>query len=307
MSIQINTPAGKIIEEQLDSHLAEIQKQFSADALTFFGPLFYGAEGSIRDAVESIFNSQKGIKKTAGKKRPKLCVILETPGGYAEVAERIAGTLHKHFESVEFIVPDFAMSAGTILVISGDEIWMDYFSVLGPIDPQVEGPKGIRIPAHGYIIKYKELISKSRSGKITTAELQFLLEKFDPAELYRYEQEMELSVTLLKDWLVKYKFRNWDTTENRRRKVTISMKRKCAQFVGDQLNNTKLWHSHNRGISMEILRRDVKLKIRDFGEDESINKCVRGYHKLLTDYMAKLGTDSAVHVVGDFSPMRSSR
>jgi ClpP class serine protease len=116
------------------------------------------------------------------------------------VAERIAGTFHKHYDAVEFIVPNYAMSAGTILVMSGDEIWMDYFSVLGPIDPQILGPKG-GIPAHGYLIQYKRLVEKSRRGKITTAELQFLIEKFDPAELYQYEQEMNLSVTLLKLWL----------------------------------------------------------------------------------------------------------
>ncbi len=215
--------------------------------------------------------------------------------------------MHKHFEVVEFIVPDRAMSAGTILVMSGDEIWMDYFSVLGPIDPQVEGPKGELIPAHGYIVQYDRLIKKSEAGKITTAELQFLIQKFDPAELYRYEQEMELSVTLLKEWLVQYKFRRWDKTETRKLSVTPALKRKRAALVANRLNDIAKWHSHSRGISMDILRKDVSLKIKDFGENPSTNDCVRDYHKLLTDYMAKLSTPAAVHVVGSFSIMRSSR
>ena len=190
MSLDSITPGGRIIEEQLDSHLHKVETEFGSDALAFVGPLFIGADESIREAVEFIHNANRQNKPSGIKKRPKLSVILETPGGYGEVAERIADLLHKHYDAVEFIVPNYAMSAGTILVMSGDEIWMDYFSMLGPIDPQVQGPKGGSIPAHGYLIQYERLIEKSRRGKITTAELQFLMEKFDPAELYRYEQEM---------------------------------------------------------------------------------------------------------------------
>ena len=185
--------------------------------------------------------------------------------------------------------------------MSGDEIWMDYFSVLGPIDPQVEGPKGELIPAHGYLVQYQRLIEKSKKNKITTAELQFLVQKFDPAELYQYEQEMNMSVTLLRKWLVQYKFRNWNKTEGRQRKVTLKMKRKCAEKIAHNLNNTTKWHSHGRGISMEVLRRDVNLKIEDFGADEAKSKSIRDYYKLLADYMMKLNTRVAVHVIENFS------
>jgi membrane-bound ClpP family serine protease len=269
--------------------------------------LFFGVDETIRDAVEWIHRSPKRVKPNLIQKHPKLIVILDTAGGYTQVAERIADCLHKHFDAVEFVIPDRAMSAGTILAMSGDEIWMDYFSVLGPIDPQVQGPKGELIPAHGYLVQYQRLVEKSKKGKITTAELQFLVQKFDPAELYQYEQEMNLSVTLLKKWLVEYKFRNWDKTEGRRKKVTKAMKQKCAEGIAHNLNNTTKWHSHGRGISMEVLRRDVNLKIEDFGEDDAKSNSVREYYKLLTDYMAKLSTRVAVHVIENFSIMRTAR
>lgn len=304
------TPSGRIVEEQLDCHLRQVQKAFgdSADALAFVGPLYGGVDEAIRDAVEWIHRDEKhGKSHNNITKRPKLIVLLDTPGGYSQVAERIADCMHRHFDAVEFVIPNRAMSAGTILAMSGDEIWMDYFSILGPIDPQVEGPKGELIPAHGYLVQYKRLVDKSKQGKITTAELQFLVQKFDPAELYQYEQEMSLSVTLLRQWLVQYKFRNWDKTEGRKKKVTEKMKRECAEAVAHNLNNTLKWHSHGRGISMEVLRRDVKLKIEDFGGDCAKNNSIREYYKLLTDYMAKLGTRVAVHVIENFSIMRSAR
>ncbi len=302
------TPSGRIVEEQLDCHLRSVQKAFGdADALAFVGPLFFGVDETIRDAVEWIHKGVKRPRPNIIKKRPKLVVLLDTPGGYSQVAERIADCMHKHFDAVEFIIPNRAMSAGTILAMSGDEIWMDYFSALGPIDPQVEGPKGELIPAHGYLIQYKRLIEKSKQNKITTAELQFLIQKFDPAELYQYEQEMNLSVTLLRRWLVQYKFRNWKITQERHKNVTEKMKRRCAEAVAHNLNNTEKWHSHGRGISMDVLRKDVNLKIRDFGEDSAKNDSVREYYKLLTDYMGKLSTRVAVHVIENFSIMRSSR
>src|SRR5450830_493913 len=58
--------------------------------------------------------------------------LIETPGGLAEVAEEIVGLLRHRFSDVAFIIPNQAMSAGTILVMSGNDILMDYRSCLGP-------------------------------------------------------------------------------------------------------------------------------------------------------------------------------
>ncbi len=301
------TPSGRIVEEQLDCHLQAIEKAFGGDAIAFVGPLYFGVDEAIRDAVEWIHRGNRQNRKPTIQKRPKLIVLLDTSGGYSQVVERIADCMHKHFDAVEFIVPNRAMSAGTILAMAGDEIWMNYFAVLGPIDPQVEGPKGELIPAHGYLVQYERLIEKSKKNKITIAELQFLVQKFDPAELYQYEQEMNLSVTLLRKWLVQYKFRNWTRTESRGKKVTLKMKRKCAEAVAHNLNNTTKWHSHGRGISMDVLRQDVKLKILDFGNDGEKNDSVMEYYKLLADYMAKLGTRVAVHAVEKLDLLRSLR
>jgi hypothetical protein len=81
------------------------------------------------------------------------------------------------------------------------------------------------------------------------------------------------------------------------------MKRKQAEVIANILQDTKRWHSHSRGISMECLRRDVGLKIEDFGADDSRRESIREYCKLLSDYMTKLGLNAAVHVVGNFLPI----
>ena len=227
--------------------------------------------------------------------------MLETSGGYIEVTQRIADTLRRHYKHVEFIVPDYAMSAATILVMSGDVIRMDYFSVLGPIDPQVKKDGSDNyVPALGYLAQYDRLIEKSRKGTLTTAEMAFLIEKFDPAELYGYEQARNLSITLLKEWLVKYKFKDWKITETRKEKVTKVMKQERAEKIATLLNKTEKWHSHGRGINMNILRRDLKLKIDDFGENPNLNNSIRSYHKLMNDYTHRRGMSLSIHTRGHY-------
>lgn len=112
------TNSNLIIQQELDSSLDSIQQAMNADALVFCGPLVFGIDDFMREAIEQI-----------KKKRRKLVVILETAGGYIEAVQRMAETLRRHYKIVEYIVPNYAMSAGTVLTMSGDAIHMDYFSI----------------------------------------------------------------------------------------------------------------------------------------------------------------------------------
>ena len=81
--------------------------------------------------------------------------------------------------------------------MSGDNILMDYFSVLGPIDPQVQNKEGRLVAALGYLDKINELLLKSKNNEITQAEF-IILRDFDLAELRGYEQAKDLTIDLLK-------------------------------------------------------------------------------------------------------------
>ena len=221
-------------------------------------------------------------------------IILETNGGYIEVTERVVQTIRSHYSLVNFIIPSHAYSAGTVLAMSGDDIYMDYFSRLGPIDPQL--PKDDKmVPALGYLIQYERMIEKSKKGILTTAELAYFVEKCDPAELYMYEQARQLSITLLKEWLVDYKFKNWIKTETRGKKVTSAMKKARASAIARILNKTEYWHTHGRGISINVLREKLKLKINDFSKKENLNSKLKDYYNLLTDYMGRRGQMAIIH------------
>ncbi|HYA40604.1 MAG TPA: hypothetical protein VEF34_04845 [Syntrophobacteraceae bacterium] len=285
-----------IVEGELDEHLKKLEEKLQATVLAFLGPILYGVDKEIRDAVE-------GIGRV---KKEKLAVVLQTPGGYIEVVERMVNLFRSHFGFVDFIIPDHAMSAGTVLVMSGDTIYMDYFSVLGPIDPQVERPNSKDlIPALGYLAQYERLIKKSDEGTLSTAELHYLVERFDPAEMYQFEQIREQSIALLKDWLVKYKFRNWNTVSGR--SVTMRMKRNKAAFIARKLNDIGHWHSHQRGISKDVLINDLNLHIDDFGADPDLNLKIRSYDKLINDYMMRRGHVGVIHTYEHYIPLMEGR
>jgi Serine dehydrogenase proteinase len=273
--------ADRIIQGQLAARARALEKAVGGSVISYLGPMDEPADDFIKDAVEALRGGRR-------RRDPYLVVLLETYGGFITVAERISRIFRHHYRRVDFFVPTFAMSAGTVLVMSGDEIHMDYASTLGPIDPQIPR-EGRLVPALGYLEQYRRLVAKSAEGRLTGAELAYLIENFDPAELYQFEHEVQLSIVLLEEWLVRYKFKGWRVTQTTRTPVTPRMRRERAAEIGQKLNDIELWHSHVRGIPMEVLRRNLKLLIADFGDDPALADLVHDYFRLLSDYRIKRG------------------
>jgi ClpP class serine protease len=280
------TQVGAFVERQLDQLASRIEKAFSADVMAIFGPIYHGAEGQVRQAIE----------QHKGKRKPRLAVVLNTSGGVIEVVERMVNTIRHHYEEVVMIIPDMAMSAGTVFALSGDAIWMDYYSCLGPIDPQVESADKRYVPALSYLKQFDRLKAKS-AEELTAAEV-VLLQKLDLAELHSFEEAKKLSDTLLRDWLTRFKFKEWKNTETHKREVTEEMKQTRALQIAATLADCEHWHSHGRPISKDILVKELNLKIDDFGVDEAKSDAIGDYHEFLADYMIKMGAFHFVHTKG---------
>lgn len=285
--------ANPLIESELDGRLRAVSSLLEADMLALRGLMSSGLDDIVHRVMEDDEWRTKG--------REKIGIILTTDGGYVEVVHRIAETIRHHYSDVTFIVPDHAYSAGTILVMSGDQIFMDYYSRLGPIDPQVQ-TDGKFVPALGYLKQWERLLKKAEAGEITIAEIQLML-SFDQAELYMFEQARELSVELLKEWLAKYKFKNWTTTETRGDAVTDQMRSERAEEIARRLNETERWHSHGYGISLEVLQKEIQLKIEDYGTVPALKEAITSYHSLFEDFAHKNRLSGAIHVAGKFVPV----
>ena len=275
-------PLDDYIKSQLNKHLEKIENILDADAITIISPILPGLDIRVRDVVEDIKS-----KKNA------LVVIHDTPGGIVEVVERMVEAIRYFYPKVFFIIPDRAMSAGTIFALSGDRILMDFFSCLGPIDPQIE-KDGALVPALSYLNQFERLNKKAEDGKLTSAEYA-LLSKLDLGELYQFAQARELSIELLKKWLPKYKFKDWTITEGRKIDVTDKMREDRAEEIAAALNNHERWHSHGRGIVMKTLIEELNLRIEDYSKINGLGLTVREYYELLRDYIVREKMSSFVH------------
>lgn len=268
-------PVDNRVKADLDRYLCEVEDRLDADTVAFIGPIMPGREQQLRTALDSL----------GSNRRSALAVILDTPGGIVEVVERVVTAIRSIYSGVTVIVPDQAMSAGTILALSADRIMMDHLSCLGPIDPQIE-KDGRLVPALSYLNQFERLNQKAQSGVLTTAEYA-LLDKFDLGELYQFDQARALSNELLIKWLSTYKFKDWKKTETRRLNVTLDMKEERARAIATLLNNPERWHSHGRAIDRKTLREEVDLKIDDLETDQGLYTHVRDYFGLLNDYMRR--------------------
>jgi hypothetical protein len=299
MTGAVPTNANEFVEQHLRGRLRALEAAFEADALTIIGGLVNGVDDFVRTMVEEL--------RQQADARPRLAVLLTTNGGLVEPVRRMVDVFRRHYEHVSFIVPDYAFSAGTVLAMSGDDIYMDYYSALGPIDPQVLSRQGRLVPALGYLKRWEQLVEKAQKGALTLAEAQLMIDGFDQAELYQFEQARELSVTLLKEWLVRYKFKDWIRTETRGLPVTPELRQERAEQIARALNDTDRWHSHGHGISLAILRRDLNLRIDDLeapGHADRGRK-VREYYGLPVDYMAQRQEQAVLHSVCRYLPFRA--
>jgi membrane-bound ClpP family serine protease len=269
------------IKELLNERLAKLEQFFDADVVFFYGAIDLGIQRIFRDFIEELKNSNDAHQR--------LVMLVNSPGGSVETVEKMVEVMRHHYGEVSFVVPDYAFSAGTVLCLSGDRLYMDYSSSLGPIDPQVWNGKQF-VPALGYLDKVNEMIDKSMNGTLSPAEFA-LLQSQDIAMLRRFEQARDLTVTLIKRWLAEYKFRDWTTHQTSPDKlgqpVTNEEKVARAEEIARLLGDNGYWHSHGRMIGINSVRNLLKLKVDDYSTDAQLRDMIRSYNDLMTDYIAR--------------------
>ena len=196
----------EISKNVLTDRLIDIEKYFNSDCLFYYGQIVEGNTSTIHKRI---------IELAEEKKHNSLVIILTTPGGSILAVERVVNLLRHYYEKITFIVPDYAYSAGTIFCMSGDELYMNYYSVVGPIDPQVQNKDGMWVSALGYLDKINEMILKSKTGELSPLEYA-IIKDFDLGTLREYEQARDHTKALLIKYLVHYMFKDWSITENKK-------------------------------------------------------------------------------------------
>jgi hypothetical protein len=208
-------------------------------------------------------------------------IILETPGGQAEIVEEMVKAVRTKFDYVGIIIPGMAKSAGTIFAMAGDEILMGKNSALGPIDAQMIYPgTGKRFSADALL----EGLEKIKQEVIDTDKLNPvyipILQNISPGEIQHCENAQAFSRTLVKEWLRDFKFSHWDNHTSTGKPVTIEEKENKANEIATALCKHSDWLTHARSIKINDLKK-LGLRITDYSEMTELNDAINRYFTLL--------------------------
>ena len=268
-----------LVKSKLKEEHENLSQELNSDVIFYSGPMALETPHLFQDAINALKN-----------KRQTISIVLRTGGGAVEPVERAVEIIRRNYRYVNFIIPDYAMSAGTIFCMAGDKIYMSQLSSLGPIDPQVQRVDGSLVPAMGYLEQFYKFVEKSKSGQISPAELD-LLRRLDLGDLNRYEQARNLTITLLKKWLVNYKFKYWkihkSSSDKKGQPVTEKEKNARAEEIAAKLGDISIWHSHGRHICINTLKKELKLKIEDYSNKQKLHGRISAYDELAVDYIFK--------------------
>jgi hypothetical protein len=202
----------------------------------------------------------------------KIDVYLETPGGSGETAEEIVEFFHNNFDTVSFVVSGEAKSAGTIIVLSGDEILMTETGSLGPIDAQVKIGRSV-VSAYDYIEWVNEKRKEADEKGVLNPFDATMIAQITPGELSGVYHALEYAKDLVVDWLSKYKFKKWDITETRKIPVTDEFKRNRAEEIAKELTNHAKWRLHGRSIKRYDIE-NIGLKITRVEDNQKLSELI---------------------------------
>ena len=217
------------------------------------------------------------------KKNP-LDLILHSPGGSAEAAESIVKYLRGRFPKLRVIIPVAAMSAASMIAMSADVIIMGAHSQLGPIDPQItiptpEGPRSA--PAAAIIQQFNEAKGDLEKNPDYIVAWLPILRNYSPALLKVCMDSVNLSKSMVADWLEKYMFSGHNQANVKAEKI--------ADFLGNYDN----FKSHSRGIDRDQLR-GVGLNIMCLEDDQILQDLILSIHHAISHLLDKTATTKIV-------------
>lgn len=190
-----------------------------------------------------------------------LDLILHTPGGETAATESIVDYLRAMFGTdMRAIVPQLAMSAGTMIACACAEIVMGKQSSLGPIDPQLRG-----IPAHGVVEEFVRAKEEIRRDQSTIPIWQAIIAKYTPAFIGECEKAVAWSNEMTREWLETGMFGGEQKP------------RETIDRIIDELGDHALTKSHARHLSLARCR-EIGLKITELEQDQAMQDAVLSVH-----------------------------
>jgi hypothetical protein len=201
-----------------------------------------------------------------------LDLILHTPGGETAATESLVDYLHSLFgTNIRAIVPQLAMSSGTMISCACNEILMGTHSSLGPIDPQLGG-----VPAHGVIEEFTRAHLEIKADPSKIPVWQPIIAKYPPTLIGECEKAMKWSISMTRHWLLEGMLSGQADAEAK------------ADAILAELSDHSLTLSHSRHLSAARATA-LGLKVVMLEVDQTLQEAVLSVHHAFIHTLAATG------------------
>ena len=192
--------------------------------------------------------------------REGLDLILHTPGGGVAATEAIINYLTKKFNDIRVIVPQLAMSGGTMIACSANRIVMGKQSSLGPIDPLING-----VPAHGILEDFEQASREIKADPTKIYIWNPILSKYNPGDVSECQRAIEWSKDIARRALEARMLRN----ETEQSAV-------IEKIIGELANSSNTL-SHSRHLPAERCS-ELGLVVDKLEDDQGLQDAVLTVH-----------------------------
>ncbi len=175
-----------------------------------------------------------------------LDLILHTPGGNIAATQTIVNYLQRMFNrDIRAIVPQIAMSAGTMIACSCHTILMATHSNLGPIDPQLRD-----IPAYGVISEFRRALRAAKQDPSTIPIWQTIIGQYRPTFLSQCENAIQWSNAFVKNQLQEVMFKGNPGAAAK----AASVVRKLTDYRGNRTHERHIHVEECEAMGLNVVR-----------------------------------------------------
>ncbi|PPJ05912.1 serine protease [Nocardia nova] len=197
-----------------------------------------------------------GLNRSKG-----LDLILHTPGGNVAATESLVDYLRAMFGTdIRAIVPQLALSAGTMIALSAKSILLGKHSSLGPIDPQIGG-----VAAHGIVEEFEQAKADIAADPAAIPLWQPIIAKYPPALVGECMKAIAWADKMVATWLETGMF------------ASVADPAAMAKKVNDELASHALTLSHDRHISAAKAK-DLGIVVEMLEDDANLQEKVLTVH-----------------------------
>jgi ClpP class serine protease len=206
-----------------------------------------------------------------------LDLILHTPGGSTSATESLVDYLRAMFgTNIRAIVPQLAMSAGTMIALSCESIMMGKHSSLGPIDPQIGGTA-----AHAILEEWDTAKADVKANANMAHPWHAILQKYSPTIIGECQKAIKWSESMTREWLNTCMFRD-DVNAKENIKAILT-----------GLGSHAITLAHDRHISLSRAK-DMGIKVIPLEDNQEIQDAVLSAHHV---YLQTFSETPAVKII----------